>query len=146
MSVEPTNALVETQSIDTMDEESTSLGHIKINHSVIASIVRLSALQVEGVYTVGGGFVDGIAEIFSKKESDRGVRVTEDSAGNYVIELRVIMRFGVELAKVAMNIQECVAKEVTHMTLKAVTQVDVIIDGVKVESKIKDTEALISTE
>jgi uncharacterized alkaline shock family protein YloU len=117
------------------EEEQTSLGQIKINQSVIASIVRLSALQVEGVHAVGGGLVDGIAEIFSKKESDRGVRVTEEESGGYFIEVRVVMRFGVELAKVAMQIQEQVTEKVSQMTMKGVSRVDVIIDGVKVATK-----------
>jgi uncharacterized alkaline shock family protein YloU len=67
-----------------------ALGDIKINHSVVASIVRLAALNAEGVYSVGGGFVDSIAEVFSKKESDRGVRVSVDENGDYVIQVNVL--------------------------------------------------------
>ena len=48
--------------IPTISEDSNSLGDIRINHSVVASIVRLAALEVTGVAAVGGGFVDGIAE------------------------------------------------------------------------------------
>jgi uncharacterized alkaline shock family protein YloU len=108
-----------------------ALGDIKINHSVVASIVRLAALNAEGVYSVGGGFVDSIAEVFSKKESDRGVRVSVDENGDYVIQVRVIMRFGVELAKVATQVQEHVREQVQRMTSNDVSRVDVIIDGVK---------------
>jgi uncharacterized alkaline shock family protein YloU len=107
------------------------LGQIKINHSVVASIVRLAALEVPGVHGVGGGLVDEIAEIFSKKENDRGVRVHEDETGLYTIEIRVVLEYGVELAKVAMHIQETVSRQVTHMTMKGVGKVNVIIDGVK---------------
>lgn len=53
--------------IPTVSEDSNTLGDIRINHSVVASIVRLATLEVSGVAAVGGGFVDGIAEIFSKK-------------------------------------------------------------------------------
>jgi uncharacterized alkaline shock family protein YloU len=59
--------------IPTVSEDSNTLGDIRINHSVVASIVRLAALEVVGVTAVGGGFVDGIAEIFSKKGDERGV-------------------------------------------------------------------------
>ena len=62
--------------IPTVSEDNNSLGDIRINHSVVANIVRLAALEVSGVVAVGGSFVDGIAEIFSKKGGDeRGVRV-----------------------------------------------------------------------
>ena len=49
-------------------DETNSLGDIKINHVVVANIVRLSALENAGVFAVAGSFVDGIAEIFSKKQ------------------------------------------------------------------------------
>jgi uncharacterized alkaline shock family protein YloU len=117
--------------IPTMSEDSNTLGDIRINHSVVASIVRLAALEVAGVAAVGGGFVDGIAEIFSKKGDERGVRVDEDEVGDYKIEIRVILRFGVELAEVGTQIQQRVAGQVEKMTSKSVARVNVIIDGVR---------------
>ena len=127
--------------IPTVSEESNTLGEIRINHSVVASIVRLAALEVSGVAAVGGGFVDGIAEIFSKKGDERGVRVEEDEVGDYRIEIRVILRFGVELATVATEIQQRIAEQVEKMTSKSVARVNVIIDGVRTDDeKIKDAE------
>ena len=117
---------------DTIASNDSSLGLIKISHSVVASIVRLAALEVQGVCAVGGGLVDGIAEIFSKKESDRGVRISECDDGQYNIELRVIIQFGIELAKVASQIQQNVCDQVVRMTMKGVKKVDVIIDGIRV--------------
>lgn len=127
--------------IPTLSEESNTLGDIRINHSVVASIVRLAALEVSGVAAVGGGFVDGIAEIFSKKGDERGVRVEEDEAGDYRIEIRVILRFGVELAAVATEIQQRIAEQVEKMTSKSVARVNVVIDGVRTDDeKAKETD------
>lgn len=127
--------------IPTVSEESTSLGEIKINHSVVASIVRLATLEVGGVAAVGSsGGLDGIAEIFSKRESERGVRVEEDEAGDYKIEVRVILRFGVELAAVATQIQQSVAQQVKKMTSKSVARVNVIIDGVRTSGSTAEEE------
>jgi len=121
--------------IPTVSEDSNTLGDIRINHSVVASIVRLAALEVGGVSAVGGGFVDGIAEIFSKKGDERGVRVEEDEVGDYRIEIRVILRFGVELATVATEIQQRIAEQVEKMTSKNVARVNVIIDGVRTDDE-----------
>ncbi len=121
--------------IPTVSEDSNTLGEIRINHSVVASIVRLAALEVSGVAAVGGGFVDGIAEIFSKKGDERGVRVDEDEVGDYKIEIRVILRFGVELATVATEIQQRVAEQVEKMTSKSVARVNVVIDGVRTDAE-----------
>lgn len=125
---------------ETLLDESADLGDIKINLSVVASIVRLAALNIEGVTGVGGSFVDGITEIFSKKESERGVRVTEDPSGAYLIEIRVILQFGSELAKVAYNIQQAVQEQVFKMTNKEVAKVDVIIDGIKMQVQKESNE------
>lgn len=133
MSKEPDNQ--KESVIPTVTEDSNTLGDIRINHSVVASIVRLAALEVGGVAAVGGGFVDGIAEIFSKKGDERGVRVEEDEAGDYRIEIRVILRFGVELAAVATEIQQRIASQVEKMTSKGVARVNVIIDGVRTDDE-----------
>ncbi|MGB0408384.1 MAG: Asp23/Gls24 family envelope stress response protein [Opitutales bacterium] len=127
-------------SIPTVSEDSNTLGDIRINHSVVASIVRLAALEVTGVAAVGGGFVDGIAEIFSKKGDERGVRVEEDEVGDYRIEIRVILRFGVELASVASEMQQRIAEQVEKMTSKNVSRVNVIIDGVRTDEEVKESE------
>lgn len=126
--------------IPNVSEASNTLGDIRINHSVVASIVRLAALEVSGVAAVGGGFVDGIAEIFSKKGDERGVRVEEDEVGDYRIEIRVILRFGCELANVATEIQERIAEQVEKMTSKSVSRVNVIIDGVRTDDETGETD------
>ncbi len=121
------------------NNETNVMGDIKINHSVIANIVRLATQQVEGVHSVGGGFVEGIAEIFSKKDSERGVRVSENEVGEYVIEVKVNLLFGYELAKVGAAIQKNVSENILRMTMKPVDRVDVIIDGVKTPT-VKDSD------
>lgn len=126
--------------IPTLSEESNTLGDIRINHSVVASIVRLAALEVSGVAAVGGGFVDGIAEIFSKKGEERGVRVEEDEVGDYRIEIRLVLRFGVELAVTATQVQQRIASQVEKMTSKSVARVNVVIDGVRTENEAKSEE------
>ncbi len=109
-------------------------GDIKVNHAVVGSIVRLSALEVQGVYSVGGGIIDGITEIFSKRESDRGVKISEDEDGRYAINVRVILFYGVDIAKVALQIQQNIRTQIKRMTMKDVASVDIIVDGIKVEN------------
>ena len=96
----------------------------------MASIVRLAALEIDGVESVGSaGLSESITEYFKGKDS--GVRVSEDEAEDYQIEIKVILRFGVELAKTAVRIQQNIRDQVTRMTMKSVSKVDVIIDGVR---------------
>jgi uncharacterized alkaline shock family protein YloU len=130
----------EESTIPSVTEDSNTLGEIRINHSVVSSIVRLATLEVRGVCAVGGSFVDGIADIFSKKGDERGVRVDEDEVGDYKIEIRVILRFGLELAAVASEIQQRVAEQIEIMTSKSVARVNVVIDGVRTEAQEKQDQ------
>ena len=118
-----------------------SLGEIRVNHSVIASIVRLAALEVPGVVGVGAGFVDGITDLFSKKESASGVKIAEDPDGSYLIEIRVVMAFGTELGKTAYEVQVAVRKQLSTMTGKNVRRVDVTIEGIKLVTEHKAEES-----
>ena len=122
-------------SIPTISEDSNTLGEIHINHSVVASIVRLAALEVPGVSEVrsGGGFVDGITEIFSKKSDERGVQIDKDEVGDYKIQIRVVLKFGAELAAVGKEIQQHIVEQVEKMTSKNVAKIDVVIDEVQTE-------------
>jgi len=128
--------------IPTITEDSNTLGEIHINHSVVASIVRIAALEVPGVAEVcsGGGFVDGIAEIFSKKSDERGIQIDKDEVGDYKIKIRVILKFGSELAAVGNEIQQHIVEQVEKMTSKNVARVDVIIDGVRTNEEKKEAE------
>jgi uncharacterized alkaline shock family protein YloU len=123
----------------TLSEESSELGTIRINHSVIAGIVRLATQSVEGVVHVGtAGVVEGLTDFFSKKESERGVKVTETSDGGYEIEVRVVLEFGVDLAKTGVSIQETIRDQILSMTGNHANSIDVIIDDIKMDSQDKD--------
>ncbi|AWT60722.1 MAG: hypothetical protein DF168_01941 [Candidatus Moanabacter tarae] len=118
--------------IPTISEDSSALGEIKINHKVVANIVQLATLEVEGVVAVAGSnFVDRIEGIFHKKEAGAGIRVELDGNDHYHIYIQVILSFGVELAKTAFNIQTTVRDHVNKMTNKQVAKVDVIIEDIK---------------
>jgi uncharacterized alkaline shock family protein YloU len=116
-------------------DDQPALGEIKINHNVVAGIVRLATLRVPGVAGVGGGIVDGISELFAKREADaRGVKVTEDASDTYYIEVRLVIAYGAEIGKTAYETQLAVKRQVTAMTGKNVGKVDVIIEGVRLDT------------
>lgn len=121
-------------------DDQPDLGDIKINHDVVASIVRLAALQVPGVAGVGGGLVDGISELFSKREADkRGVKVTEDAKGDYAVELRIVVTYGSEIGRTAYEVQIAVRKQIIAMTDKGVARIDVIVEGVRLPASGSST-------
>lgn len=131
----------EEEIIPTISEESSELGTIRINHSVVAGIVRLATQSVEGVVNVGGGgVVEGLTDFFSKKESERGVKVTESADGGYEIEVRVVLEFGVDLAKIGTTIQESIRDQILAMTGNHAKSIDVVIDDIKMDGGGKDLD------
>lgn len=131
----------EQEIIPTISEESSELGTIRINHSVVAGIVRLATQSVEGVVNVGGGgVVEGLTDFFSKKESERGVKVTESADGGYEIEVRVVLEFGVDLAKIGTSIQESIRDQILAMTGNHAKSIDVVIDDIKMDGGGKDLD------
>ena len=131
----------EEETIPTISEETSELGTIRINHSVVAGIVRLATQSVKGVVNVGGGgVVEGLTDFFSKKESERGVKVTESAEGGYEIEVRVVLEFGVDLAKIGTSIQEAIRDQILAMTGNHTKCIDVVIDDIKMDTTDKDSE------
>jgi len=79
--------------------------------------------------------------IFSpKKESERGVQVSEAEGGGYEIEVRVVLRFGVDLAKTGLSIQEAIRDQILTMTGNHAKNIDVVIDDIKQASTDKDLD------
>ncbi|MEQ9823075.1 MAG: Asp23/Gls24 family envelope stress response protein [Puniceicoccaceae bacterium] len=115
-----------------ISDDQGKLGEIQIALPVVENMVRMITLEVDGVVDVLGGSSNAISGIFSNKGENRsGVRVSEDEAGGYSIEIRVSLQFGVELASVAYTIQSLVIDRIAKMTSKSVTKVDVFIDKVE---------------
>lgn len=137
--------LPDQEPIPNLTEESSELGTIRINHSVIAGIVRLATQSVDGVVNVGGGgVVEGLTDFFSKKESERGVTVSECEDGGYDIEVRVVLQFGVDLAKTGLSIQESIRDQILAMTGNHAKNIDVVIDDIRMDSVHKEDEDWIN--
>lgn len=129
----------EQDAIEVALTEETNAGVIKVSHEVVASIVRIAVLGVPGVVSIGsGGFREEFVGLFNKRDATPGINVVEDEAKNYVVSVKVVLRFGVELAKVGEDIQVAVREQVTKMTSKKVARVDVSIDGIRMDAEKED--------
>jgi len=121
-------------------ENDTELGSVQIHNNVIATIARLAAIKVPGVHEMSGGIVDDLAGMIRKKSGDRGIRVDFDESG-VVIQIHVILEYGVRIPHVAWQLQTEVRQAVEQMTGKHVKAVQVIVQGVKLTDADKATEA-----
>lgn len=123
-------------SIDSLQEDS-GMGSISINNEVVATIVAMAAKEVTGVISLAsGGIKDDLAGFFGARK-DGTISISEDEHGAYVIGVKLILSFGVQLAKVAEEVQNAVRDQVENMTNKSVTRVNVIVDGIRHPDMVK---------
>lgn len=111
-------------------DEAGELGAVQIHNNVIASIARLAALKVPGVAEMSGNFVDGLAGMIGKRPADHGIRVDLVESA-VVLEMHVVMDFGVRIPHVAWQIQNEVRQAVEQMTGKTVKAVNVVVQGLR---------------
>lgn len=109
---------------------------ITISDDVISTIAGISAVGVQDVASLSGGFVDGIAGILGKKNLGKGVRV-ETGEKEVAIDLAVIVEYGCRIHIVAKNIQDMVRHTVEDMTGLNVVEVNINVVGINIEKDVK---------
>lgn len=113
--------------------------NLTISEDVIGIIAGLAAAEVEGVSGMTLGLVDGINQILgSNKKYSKGVKV-ELEGNDVVIDLFVIVRYGVKIPDVAFSIQNSVKNSVETMTGLNVKSVNINVQGVTFD-KEKDED------
>ncbi len=115
-------------------EEDT--GKVNISDEVVATIAGIAANEIEGVAGMAGGALDTISEKLGAKKGQKGVKVAVTPEGA-VIDLFIVVEFGVRIPELAWEVQENVKNSVESMTGIDVQKVNVRIDGVNFEKKKK---------
>lgn len=112
----------------------SQLGKVRIADEVIAAVAGAVAVSCYGLVGMAARNVqDGLSELLGQDQIDRGVRVRLDPDGNTVIDLYVVVQYGVNIAEVAENVKEQVRYQVERMLGLKVRAVNVHVQGVRVE-------------
>ncbi|HZJ76552.1 MAG TPA: Asp23/Gls24 family envelope stress response protein [Oscillospiraceae bacterium] len=102
-------------------------GKIRISNEVIMLIAKKTVEEVEGIVTLNGGLPTGITEFFGKK----GVKITNEET-QVIINLSVVVKYGVIIPEVIKTVQEKVKKAIEAMTDIEVGEVNVLVQGIEV--------------
>lgn len=107
-------------------------GTVTFANDVLAVIAGLAASEVEGVAGMSGG--GGIAEMFSKKNLGKGVKITvnEKTAS---IDVTLIATYGFKIHEVCATVQQNVKKAIENMTGLNVACVNVHVQGIVFDKK-----------
>lgn len=118
---------------DSFDKHS-GIGEIQIANEVVASIAGISAAEIEGVEAMAGGFANELAGKFGARNLSKGVKVEvqDDTA---FVELAIVMKYGYNIPKTCVQVQDRVAQAINSMTGLTVKQVNVRIAGVSLQQE-----------
>ena len=128
-----------------MDEKkgiNNALGTIRIADVVVSIIAGLAATEVEGVAGMSGGIAGGIAEILGRKNFSKGVKV-EVGEKEAAIDLYIIVKYGVRIPDIALNVQEAVKAAIENMTGLSTVEVNVHVQGVGFPEDVKTEEVRV---
>ena len=125
--------------LDSKEYENPDRGSIKIADEVVGVIAGLAATEVEGVAGMSGGVAGGIAELLGRKNLSKGVKVVVGDKET-VVDLYLIVNYGVRIPEVAWNVQENVKKAIENMTGLAVVEVNIHVQGIDFGQTPKEEE------
>ena len=128
-----------------MDEKkgiNYALGTIRIADEVVSIIAGLAATEVEGVAGMSGGIAGGIAEILGRKNFSKGVKV-EVGEKEAAIDLYIIVKYGVRIPDIALNVQEAVKAAIENMTGLSTVEVNVHVQGVGFPEDVQTEEVRV---
>jgi len=119
-------------------DDDSSLGSVRIHNNVIAVIAHEAAACVPGVVELSGTLVDELADMIGKKSRDRGIRIAVEAENSIVVELTVVLEFGVNIPEVCGQLQNEVRRSVEEMTGKKVQAVNISVQSIR--RKVKTPE------
>ena len=129
--------IVEEAEVTAPETEAASeeTGNIKISVDVVSTIAGIATNEIEGVAGMYGTFAGGIAEMLgAKKSPSKGVKVDMNGA-NVIIDLYIVVEYGVRIPELAWEIQENVKNNVETMTGLDVQKVNIHIESVSFDKE-----------
>lgn len=115
-----------------------NLGIVKISDEVVSVIAGIAAEEIEGVVEISQVVGNNISHLLKgKKNPSKNVKVTlgEESA---VIDLNLVVEYGVNIPDIMSSVQENVKKTVEAMTGLQVDAVNISVQNIYLPKNNKD--------
>jgi uncharacterized alkaline shock family protein YloU len=118
-------------------ERTTDLGVVRINNDVIAAIASIAATEIRGVSRMGGGLKNTLYELLTSKTNIKGVTI-KMADGDVRLIVSIVVEYGVDIPRIADDVQENVKRAVERMTGLVLSEVNVIVEGVSPRPRQQD--------
>ncbi|SCY66029.1 Asp23/Gls24 family envelope stress response protein [Alkaliphilus peptidifermentans] len=106
-------------------------GKIKIAGDVIMVITQKAVEEVKGIVSYSGGISKGVSDYIGKNNPRKGVNVATEEK-QVVINLSVVIQYGVVIPEVIKEVQEKVKTAIEAMTEIYVETVNVYVQDIKI--------------
>ncbi|OGW83419.1 MAG: hypothetical protein A2987_03100 [Omnitrophica bacterium RIFCSPLOWO2_01_FULL_45_10] len=107
----------------------TDLGTVRINNDCITQIASMAAMEVKGVNSMGRGGDFQFLESLVRKTKPRGVKI-QMKDNELKLTLFIIVEYGMEITKVADEVQVNAKRVVEKMTGLILSEVNVVVEAV----------------
>lgn len=114
--------------------DDTSLGRVEIAPEVIEVIAGIAATEVDGLFAMRGNFATGVVERFGKTSHSKGVKVELTETG-VLIDLFVVLNFGVSIPKIALELQTNIRQTLKNMTALEIDEINIHVVGIQMDGK-----------
>ncbi|MFA5087468.1 MAG: Asp23/Gls24 family envelope stress response protein [Candidatus Omnitrophota bacterium] len=111
-------------------EENVNLGSVQIHKKVIADLVSSAIEEIDGVGLVSEDFQSAIMDLFGKRYYS-GITVTVDKNSQVSIEIKVVVRYGVNIPEMARKVQDTVRKVIDKAVDIDLKDINVNIQGIE---------------
>ena len=114
-------------------DRSTDLGVVRISNDAISTIASVAAMEVKGVCKMGGGMPRAVIDTLLNRFSSRGVKI-QIHDGEVKLTVAIVVEYGIDIPRVADEVQENVKRAVEKMAGLIPSEVDVVVEGVRAQT------------
>ena len=111
-------------------ESNIDFGSVHIHEKAIADIASSAVSEIEGVSVIPDDWKDKALEYFGRKKYS-GITVTIDKDHQVSIEVKILVRYGVNIPEVGRQVQEAVRIAVEKIADISLKDINVNIQGVE---------------
>ena len=124
-----------TGGMDMAAKIKTDFGSVTIDSEVIARVAGLAAMECYGVVGMASINVkDGFVQLLLGDSLTKGIKVTTQEDNQVILEFHIIVEYGTKISAIADNLMSTVKYKVEDMLGLAVANVDIYVEGVRVDS------------
>ena len=111
-------------------ENKVDLGSIQIHKKVIGEIAAAALNEIDGVHLAPKHVGNQVLELFGQKVTP-GIIVTVDKNNQVTVEMKVYVRYGINIPDIARQVQDVIRVAIERTTDVHLREVNVNVQGIE---------------